>query len=115
MLNTAGARAVDLGGPKFEIKHKSRCLQKKKLVNWEGQTCRLGGQAPSGQRWRKISKMGGPKPMTRFSSPATRAGSGVARNFVRGGIFEADWGNKKSSMGVRGHALLENFWKIYKL
>ena len=32
-LLKAGARAVDLGGPKFEIKHKSRCLQKSKLAN----------------------------------------------------------------------------------
>ena len=30
-------------------------------------------------------KWGGPKPMTRFSSPTTRAGCGVARNFKRGG------------------------------
>ena len=37
----AGGRAVDLGGPnvyqggpRFEIKHKSRCLQKSKLVDW---------------------------------------------------------------------------------
>ena len=31
---------------------------------------------------------GGPKPTTRFSSPTTRAGSGVARNFKReGGII----------------------------
>ena len=29
-------------------------------------------------------KWGGPKSMTRFSSPTTRAGSGVARNFKRG-------------------------------
>ena len=41
LASTAGARAVDLGGPsvyqggkaKFEIKHKSRCLQKSKRVN----------------------------------------------------------------------------------
>ena len=32
----AGVRAINLGGPKFEITHKSRCLQKSKLVNWEG-------------------------------------------------------------------------------
>ena len=45
----AGARAVDLGGPsvyqggpKFEIKHKSRCLQKSKLVNWGGQALGTG-------------------------------------------------------------------------
>ena len=38
-----GGRAVDSGGPsvykggpKFEIKHKSRCLQKSKLRNWGG-------------------------------------------------------------------------------
>ena len=42
----AGARAVDLegqsvdqGGPKFEIKHKSRCLPKSKLAEWGDQTC----------------------------------------------------------------------------
>ena len=59
----AGARAVDLGGPsvitgggdssKFDkaaavfTKHKNRCLQKRKLVNWGGQACRLGGPGPS--------------------------------------------------------------------
>ena len=32
----AGGRAVDLGGPKFEIKYRSRCLQKSKLVDWGG-------------------------------------------------------------------------------
>ena len=39
----AGARAVELGGPsvyqggpKFEVKHNSRCLQKSKLVDWGG-------------------------------------------------------------------------------
>ena len=34
-----------------------------------------------------ISKVGGggAKPMTRFSSPTTKGGSGVARNFKRGG------------------------------
>ena len=54
----AGGRAVDLGGPsvyhvgpKFEIKHKSRCIQKSKLVNWGGQACRLGGQDPPGPPW----------------------------------------------------------------
>ena len=48
----AGTRAVNLGGqtlirggPKFEIKHKSRCFQKQKLVIGGGQACRLGGQA----------------------------------------------------------------------
>ena len=46
----AGDRAVDLGGPsvfqgrpKFKNKHKSRCLQQRKLVNYGGQACRLGG------------------------------------------------------------------------
>ena len=50
IVSRAGARAVDLGGPssqfrgargtKFEIKHKSRCLEKSKLVNWGGgQAC----------------------------------------------------------------------------
>ena len=41
LIIRAGGRAVDLGrpsgyhgGPKFEIKHKSRCLQKSKLVDW---------------------------------------------------------------------------------
>ena len=51
----ADGRAVDLGGqsvyqegPKFEIKHKSRCLQKSKLVNWmRGQECRLEEPGPS--------------------------------------------------------------------
>ena len=55
-LPKTGARAVDLGGPsvyqggpKFEIKHKIRCLQKRKLVNWGGgQACRLGGPGPPG-------------------------------------------------------------------
>ena len=54
MIETrVGARAVDLGWPsvyqgrpKFEIKHKSRCLQKRKVVNWGSQACRLEGQAP---------------------------------------------------------------------
>ena len=47
------ARAVDLGdasvhlrGPKFQIKHKSRCLQKSKLVNWVTKHVDSGGQAP---------------------------------------------------------------------
>ena len=51
----AGARAVDLrglsiyqGGPKFEIKHKSRCLQKSKLVNWGAEHVDWGAQAPLG-------------------------------------------------------------------
>ena len=50
-------RAVDLGGPsfnggrpKFEIKHKSRCLQKRKVVIWGGQACRLGRPGPP---WRR--------------------------------------------------------------
>ena len=30
-------------------------------------------------------KWEGPKPMARFSSPTTKTGSGVARNFKRGG------------------------------
>ena len=48
----AGARAVDLGvssvyqeRPKFEIKHKSRCFQKSKFVNWGAKHVDLGGQA----------------------------------------------------------------------
>ena len=32
----AGARAVDLEGPKFKIKHKSHCFQKSKFVDWRG-------------------------------------------------------------------------------
>ena len=32
---TYGAKCLS-GEPKFEIKHKSRCLQKIKLVNWGG-------------------------------------------------------------------------------
>ena len=43
----AGGRAVDLGGPKFKIKLRSRCLQKSKLVDWGGgQACRLGKPGP---------------------------------------------------------------------
>ena len=42
----AGVRAVDLGGPKFETKHKNRCLPKKRFVNWGGQVFRLGGPGP---------------------------------------------------------------------
>ena len=34
-----------------------------------------------------IAKVGGPKPMTRFFSPTTRAGSSVAKNFKRGHNF----------------------------
>ena len=52
-LPRSGARAVYFGGPgdyqggsKLEIKHKSRCLQKRKLVNWGGQACRLEGPSP---------------------------------------------------------------------
>ena len=49
LLAEPGGRAVDLGGggarvyqggPKFEIKHKNRCLQQSKLVDWGGQACR---------------------------------------------------------------------------
>ena len=42
VLTRAGGRAVDLGGPsvyqraKFEIKHKSGCFQKRKLVHLGG-------------------------------------------------------------------------------
>ena len=47
------ARAVDLGGPKFEIKYKSCSFQKSKLANWGGQACQLGGQAsPWCRPWR---------------------------------------------------------------
>ena len=34
------------GGPKFEIKHKSRCLQKSKLVDCGNQACRWGAGPP---------------------------------------------------------------------
>ena len=43
-----GAKRLSEGGPKFEIKHKSRCLtclQKRKLVNWGGRA--IGGTRPS--------------------------------------------------------------------
>ena len=45
-----GAKRLLGGGgeAKCEIKHRSRCFQKQKLVNWGGQACRLGGQAPPG-------------------------------------------------------------------
>ena len=53
-MSRAGGRAVDLGGrsvyqgggggAKFEIKHKSRSLQKNKLVDWGDQMCRLGAR-----------------------------------------------------------------------
>ena len=43
----AGGRAVDLVGPKFEIKHRSRCLQKSKLVDWRGASMSIGGARPS--------------------------------------------------------------------
>ena len=46
----SGARTVDLGGPKFEIKRESRCLQKSTLVIW-GTSMSIGGgggQVPSG-------------------------------------------------------------------
>ena len=42
----AGARAIDLGGPKFEIMHKSRCLQKSKLVNWGAKHVDWGARLP---------------------------------------------------------------------
>ena len=37
----------------FVIKNKSRCLQKGKLVDWEGQACQLGegGRLPGGAPW----------------------------------------------------------------
>ena len=51
----AGARVVDLGRPsvyqegtKFEIKHKSRCLRKKKRVHWGTRHVDWEGQAPLG-------------------------------------------------------------------
>ena len=42
------AEQLTWGGAKFEIKHKSRCLQKSKLVNWVSQACRSGGPGPPG-------------------------------------------------------------------
>ena len=74
-------------------------------------------------------KWGGRKPMTRFSSSTTKDGSGVARNFKRGGgayflifpsvFFAAELGliwswlkKQESSRGVRGHAPPGNFWKF---
>ena len=53
-LIRTGARAVDLWrasvyqevGANFEIKHKSRCLQKLELVKCRGQACQLGGEPP---------------------------------------------------------------------
>ena len=44
----AGGRAVDLGGPKFEIKYISRCLQTSKLFDWGASLSIGGGQAPLG-------------------------------------------------------------------
>ena len=44
-----GAKRLS-GGPKFEIKHKSRCLQKRKLVEWGAKHVDWGGQAPP---WRR--------------------------------------------------------------
>ena len=47
--STKGAKRLS-GGSKFEIKHKSHCLQKSKLVDWGSQSRQLGGQgglAPS--------------------------------------------------------------------
>ena len=38
-----GTKRLSGGGPKFEIKHKSRCLQKIKLVNWRGASMSIGG------------------------------------------------------------------------
>ena len=41
-----GAKRL-LGGPKFEIWHKSRCVQKNNLVDWEEPNMSIGGgQAP---------------------------------------------------------------------
>ena len=42
----AGDRAVYLGGPKFEIMHKSRCVQKSKLVDWGAKHVDWGGWLP---------------------------------------------------------------------
>ena len=52
----AGDRTVDLGGakrlsggePKFEIKHKSRSLQKRKLFNWGAKHVDWGARPPLG-------------------------------------------------------------------
>ena len=53
VTNRTGARAVDLGGPSIyqeggqSLKlSKSRCLQKRKFVNWDGQAYQLGGPCP---------------------------------------------------------------------
>ena len=43
-----GGPSVYQGGPKFEIKRKSRCLQKRKLVNWGGARMSIGGPGPPG-------------------------------------------------------------------
>ena len=42
----AGGRAVDLGGPKFKIKHRSHCLQKSKLADWRGASMSIGRARP---------------------------------------------------------------------
>ena len=46
LANRACAIAVDLGGPKFEVKHNSRCLQKSKLVDWGAKHVDWGGRPP---------------------------------------------------------------------
>ena len=40
--STKGGQALS-GRPKFKIKRKSRCLQKSKLVDWEGASISIGG------------------------------------------------------------------------
>ena len=52
-LPRAGSREVDLGGPsvhqgdpKFEIMHKSHCLKKNKLVDWEAKHVNWGVGPP---------------------------------------------------------------------
>ena len=45
--STWGAHVYQ-GGAKFEIKHKSRCLQKSKLVDWGGKHVGWGARPPLG-------------------------------------------------------------------
>ena len=83
----AGARAVDLGGPsvyqggpKFKIKHKSRCFQKRKLViGGGGKHVDWGGQAPL------TNNVSAQKTFLEENG-CNACSSGVARNFKRGAI-----------------------------
>ena len=56
-----GGANVYQGGPKFEIKPKSYCIQKGKLVNW-------GGQAPLVPLWRRSCDNTRPKSCKNISS-----------------------------------------------